>query len=301
VLLPRPGAEGRNRELAVRPLRASTGVELPSDALPTDWDAAGGGRVLLSSYTSGVYALHAGRGGGSVRVERLYAPPETGFMFGEARAGTTGIWAISLGRGLVHLEGPQAKLVGREGGLATNELLRVLVRNSGEVWVAHVPMLNARRGMVQILRGGAVVKTIELPSREEGTITDWVEIPERDSVFAATMAGIVELKSDGTHERLTTSPMTAIARGPRGVVGAVGGGVERWDGTRFQPVLFGLDDRRPSARGRRADGCDHRSERAVAHPVWRRRACDPERQGHRPQAVHVHGWGSLVGVAADLE
>ncbi len=59
------------------------------------------------------------------------------------------------------------------------------------------------------------------------------------------------MRSDGSHERLTTSPMTAIARGTNGGVGAVGTTVERWDGTRFQPVVFQLADRR--APGRRVE------------------------------------------------
>ncbi len=48
--------------------------------------------------------------------------------------------------------------------------MRLLVRRSGEVWVAYLPMPTARGGQVQILNGEAVNRTIALPSREEGSI-----------------------------------------------------------------------------------------------------------------------------------
>jgi hypothetical protein len=71
------------------------------------------------------------------------------------------------------------------------------------------------------------------------TVREWVEMPERSSIFAATGAGVAEFKSDRTFALVTTdlNPMSAIARQPGGsAVGAVGALVERWNGQAFVAV-----------------------------------------------------------------
>jgi hypothetical protein len=48
---------------------------------------------------------------------------------------------------------------------------------------------------------------------ELATVGDWVEMPERDAVWAATRAGVVEIARDGTRTTLYPGSATAIARG----------------------------------------------------------------------------------------
>jgi hypothetical protein len=99
-----------------------------------------------------------------------------------------------------------------------------------------------------------VARTVEIAGREAATVARRLEVPERDSVFAATRAGALEIRADGTWERRSVDAASSIARDPAsGTIGVVGARVERWDGARFQPVLFSLQHPR-WARGKLGAG-----------------------------------------------
>jgi hypothetical protein len=126
-------------------------------------------------------------------------------------------------------------MFGRADGLINNELLTMLVRANGELWVAGVPT-PVGGGGVQILVNDRPTRTIDLGSTELHTLRDWIEIPERSSVFAATRGGVVELKSDGSPMVVNRNAAVGIARQPAGAMVAVGDFVENWNGTDFTPI-----------------------------------------------------------------
>ncbi len=98
---------------------------------------------------------------------------------------------------------------------------------------------------LQIVRDDNVVLTVDVDNRNVATVGRWVEVPERGSVFAATRAGVVEISEDGTFTRLSRNSASSIARAHRtGSIGAVGSAIERWDGSRFVPVVFRADHAR---------------------------------------------------------
>jgi hypothetical protein len=69
-----------------------------------------------------------------------------------------------------------------------------------------------------------------------------VEVPERNAVFAATRAGVVEIRADGSFVRLSNDAVSSITREPRtGTIAAVGTSIQRWENQRFAPVLFSMN------------------------------------------------------------
>lgn len=133
---------------------------------------------------------------------------------------------------------------GTTEGLHGVDILRLLTRPSGETWVSYTPQPfgTDSRAAVEVLREDQVIKTIPLVDRDLATIGRWVDVPERNSVFAATRAGVVEFQADGSFARVSINSASSIARDPAtGSIGVVGTSVERWDGRQFLPVLFALD------------------------------------------------------------
>ncbi len=226
------------------------GPSLPHDALPNDVDLQTG-RVLLASYAGGLFEIERRENeewwvvGSLVPGNWLPAGP-----LGEARYGPGGqIWAIRYGRGLLRVTGAHAEMIGQEHGLRGLDLLRVLPRSRGEVWVAHTPIPFGPKagGAVQVIEGARVSRTYEIPDRDLATMGRWIEVPSRDAIWAATQAGVVELRPDGSMSLLSRHAASSIAMGADGSLGAVGDAIERWDGKRFVPVLFRVEHPRGSS------------------------------------------------------
>ena len=228
---------------------------LPLDLMPMDVDRASG-RVLCVSYSHGMVELE--RASGGWRVARRWHPgrelPQG--VFGEARYGIAGaIYLIWLDHGLLKVTGDRASLIDTPG-LHGHGPYRVLVRHGGELWIGYPPLPfgGASNATVQVLRDERVVRTIALEERESGTITRWLEVESMDAVVAATPAGLVALRSDGSRVRRSSDAVSSIAqdRGT-GSLGAAGTVIGRWRGERLEPVLFGLPAGRSSLHGNPID------------------------------------------------
>ncbi len=218
------------------------------DALPMDQSTR---RVLLSSYSSGLIQLEPDGGGRWRVVDSLKPGAELpAGNLGEARYNTRGgICAILHSQGLLLVNNRQATILGRAEGLNDLNLLQILVRRSGQIWVAHMPLPfgASANSVLQIVEGNRAVRTFEISNRELATIGRWIEVPERDSIFAATRAGVLEIGRDGSLKLLSTDAVSSISRDPRtGNVAVVGTVVQRWDGKRFVPILFRVDHPRLS-------------------------------------------------------
>jgi hypothetical protein len=237
--------ERSDRDARFRRLADDDALRLPPDALPMDVNAASG-RVLLSSYSGGVFELERAPGG-RWRAGRAFRPGVEipSGLFGDALySGDGGLSVVMLSQGLLRTGQGQPILLGPESGLLSTHILRFLKRSTGEIWLAYLPMPVGRisGGAVQVLRDGGLRRTMEIADRRVGSIARWIEVPERDAVFAATAAGVVEMRSDGSLARLSTSPAATIARdAATGAVGAAGVSVERWDGGKFVPFHYRLD------------------------------------------------------------
>ncbi len=221
---------------------------LPADSLPMDSGPARAGRaeerMLLSSYREGLVELERTRDGPWRAGRRLRPGREVNEgLFGEAKYTPAGeIVAVVHSQGLLRVgNDSRPTLLGTNDGLKSGNILQVLARESGEVWVAHTPFPfgpNAG-GVLQMLRENRVVRTVPLASRDVATISQWVEVPNRRTIFAATRAGVVEIANDGVATVLAGESVSAIARSGRAHdLGAAGTTFLRWDGTNFNPVIF---------------------------------------------------------------
>lgn len=222
-----------------------------TDALPMDQDPATG-RVLLSSYSSGLFQLERDRSDGWRVAESLKAGAELPVgIFGDSQyAASNSIVAILHSKGLVRIQNKGATLLSTAEGIKNvNTLLRLLVRRSGEIWLASTPLPfgQSAGSNLHIIRDSRILRTIKISSRELATIARWVEVPERNSVFAATRAGVVEFNNSGEMTLLSTDSVSSITREPQtGLIGVAGTTVQRWDGKRFVPFLFRVNH--PRAR-----------------------------------------------------
>jgi hypothetical protein len=216
-----------------------------TDALPMDQNQATG-KVLLSSYSSGLFQLEREKSG-CWKVAESFRPGAelpTG-LFGDAQyTPSGGISAILYAQGLLLLENNRTTVLGTADGLRGNNLLRILVRHSGDVWVAHPPMPFGvtTTSAIQVIQSNRVARTFDVANRDLATIGRWIEMPERNSIFAATRAGVAEINKEGKITFLSTDSASSIGRDPRtGSIGVVGAAIQRWDGKRFAPVLFRVD------------------------------------------------------------
>ena len=124
-----------------------------------------------------------------------------------------------------------------------HDRLQQQARRDGDIWAVHLPLPFGAdaRSSLQMIHAGQIARTVEIAGREAATVSRWLEVPDRGSVFAATRAGALEIRADGTWESRSSDAASSIARDPAsGTIGVVGARVERWDGARFQPVLFSL-------------------------------------------------------------
>lgn len=216
-----------------------------TDAIPMDV-APETGNVLLSSYSQGLIQIAKGEDEIWRPIEALRPGRELPEgLFGDAQySPTSGKTAVVHSQGILRAEDTKAKILGRKDGLHSQHILRLLTLRSGETWVAFTPMPFGQGGgaALQLLRGDEILRTIDIQDRNLATISRWVEVPERASVFAATRIGVVEIDAEGTLTRLSKNGATSVSRNPTtGTMGAVGNTVEEWDGQRFVPVLFRVD------------------------------------------------------------
>jgi hypothetical protein len=215
---------------------------LLTDALPMDQNQATG-KVLLASYSSGLFQLEREKAG-RWKVAESYRPGAElpAGLFGDAQYAPSGaIIAILYAQGLLRLENNRTTVLGTSDGLRGNNLLRILVRRSGDIWVAHPPMPFGvtSTSAVQVIQSNRVAHTFDVANRDLATIGRWIEMPERNSIFAATRAGVAEINKEGKVTLLSTDSASSISRDPRtGSIGVVGAAIQRWDGKRFAPVLF---------------------------------------------------------------
>jgi len=208
------------------------GQGLPADAIPVDADASRRA-VLFSSAQSGLFELLPG----SVLRLRASVPLASDVYLDAVYAGGS-IHAAVQGRGVVRFGAKLMEVVDMpEGPVAPARLLALA---SGELlaWTPATPVSRSR--LRRMIRDGAP-ETIE--GVELSTVGDWVEMPERGSVWAATRAGVVEIARDGTRTSLYPGSVAAIARSGQHV-GVVGTGVARWNGSSFEPVRFSVRDPR---------------------------------------------------------
>lgn len=220
------------------------GAGIPEDALPSDLHSSGE-RVLLSSYSKGLVELQRDPNG-NWTDSRRWRPgqelPEG--LFGDAAyLPADGFVVIMRSKGLLRVNNGQTKLYGTEQGLKSADLLRLLVRNSGEVCVMSTPQpFGIESGAaLQIIRDDRVLTVPATLDRDVATIGRWTEVPDRDSVFAATRAGVVEFRAEGKVNRLSVNSEASIAREPEtGIIGTVGTSVERWADGRFVPITFAI-------------------------------------------------------------
>lgn len=216
-----------------------------TNAHPTDANMETG-RVLLSSYDQGLIELSLDPAG-EWRPVRLLRPGRElpdGF-FGKAQYAAPGsMYGIVHSQGLLQINDGETTLLDPDGGLHSPHLLNILTLRGGDVWLAFTPMPFGAFGgpALQVVRDGRIVQTLELADSGLATIGDWVEVAERDSIFAATRAGVVEIRADGDMTKLSKNAASSIARNPdTGVIGVAGTTIERWEGERFIPVLFRVD------------------------------------------------------------
>ncbi|MDQ6653869.1 MAG: hypothetical protein M3Y84_14145, partial [Acidobacteriota bacterium] len=203
--------------------------------------------VLLSSYSSGLFQLGREKQGDWRVVESWKAGSELpAGLFGDAQyTSSRSMVVVQYSRGILRVEDKQAKLLPIfEGSQDGSNLLRLLVRRSGDIWIAHTPSPFGQTvdTTLTIIRNDRLARTIKIASRELATIGRWVEVPERNSVFAATRAGVVEVNNSGAMTLLSTDSVSSITRDPQtGLIGVAGTAVQRWDGKRFVPILYRVD------------------------------------------------------------
>ena len=218
---------------------------LPNDALPMDVNKQDG-RVLISSYLGGLAEITRQSEGLPIKIIRLRPGKElpTG-LFGNARYASDGeILAIMHSQGLLKIDNGETSIIGPKEGLFSSDLLHLLALSSGKVWLAFTPQpFGPNPGAaLQLLADSKVEQTVELKDRDAATIGNWIEVPQRGTVFAATRAGVFEISLDGSVQRLSVNPVSTIAKNSEGsVVGIAGTTIERWDGNHFVPVLFQVD------------------------------------------------------------
>jgi hypothetical protein len=233
----------------VKPIRLPDEERLPADSQPMDLHpqqqpSARSERLLVSSYREGLAELERGRDGRWRPVQRLRPGRELPEgLFGETKYTPDGeILTIVHSQGLLRVQtNLHTTLLRTNDGLFSAHLLQLLVRHSGEVWVAHTPFPFGPNpgGALQMLRGNEITRTALLPNRDLATISQWLEVPERGTVFAATRSGVAEIGDDGAISVLASDSVSAIARDSRTMVlGAAGTTFLRWDGAKFSPVLF---------------------------------------------------------------
>jgi hypothetical protein len=219
---------------SVRPVHAG----LPADAIPVDADPDRRA-VLFSSAHEGLLELLPD---GAVRRHRV-ADPRPGDVYLDAVYAGGSIYGAVQGRGVVRFGADRTEVVDPPEGVMAPARLLGLESGGLMAWTSGTPMSPAR---LRRMSGAGAFGTLDAEGL--ATVGGWVEMPERDAVWAATRAGVIEIARDGTRTTLYPGSVAAIVRSGRHV-GVVGTGVARWNGASFEPVRFAVHDpRRPGQR-----------------------------------------------------
>jgi len=239
-----------------RPVGPTQG--LPPDALPTDVERSGA-RVLLSSPSSGLVELSRSTSGWS--VSRRWQPGRElpAGIFGDAQYAGPAVAVILAGQGVAVVRDGRVTRLESARGWPRKSPLRLLAAAGGGFWVAFEPLPYGEDsgGGVALVREGAVERMIPLPDRALATISRWIELPERRGLLAATRAGALEIRRDGSTRLRSNHPASSVAQQPgHKVVAVVGSAVERSEDDRFRPVLFRLDSAEPGFKGPPGDPID---------------------------------------------
>ena len=216
------------------------------DLLPYDENAAGD--LLAGSSRQGYVVFRRGPDG-RFEPHRNFAVGHelpADILYGEAVFGDEGtsIFAAGLGRGLVHLSNEGARWLTMEEGLRGRDIWHVWRHPAtGHLWLVFRPLpFRDSKGGIQRFDGFRAVGFTALSERAYATINDLLYHPERGTVLTAGVAGVLEFDAAGRFERRSFQRAAGLAYDPGSkTVVAVGGTVERWDGGRFQPVLFRVD------------------------------------------------------------
>jgi hypothetical protein len=229
---------------------ASEPSAIAGDAIPMD---VCGDRVLLGSYAAG--PVEIARGAASWQVSRRLAsePALPPGPYGDAVYGRAGeIYVAAAGRGIARIAPDgTGRLLAAVAGLRRRDILRLLARSNGELWVLEAPLPFAGGDtMISVLRDGRVQRSVALGDRDLATVSRWLDTG-RGTVLAATRAGLAELGGEPFVRLVSPHAAHGVAVSGGGIVAAVGDTVERWDGARLSPVLFGLD-RAPETAGPRS-------------------------------------------------
>jgi len=235
----------RVRDREARPLfedQTRTGPIRP-DLNPVDRDGQRG-RILLSSGTGGLTVLEPKPGGNFAILHSLGAGREIpAGLYGDAAFDGSGVLLHAAVRstGLLRVFNDRRyEMLATAQGLHRNDVWRLLRHpQTGFLWLLFPPRMPGQRtgGGIQIYAGRSDAHFIALPDENLATIGDLLFVPERGTVFAAGMAGVLEFHNDGRFERLSSRPVAALDRDARtGAVVAAGTALERWDGKRFQAI-----------------------------------------------------------------
>jgi hypothetical protein len=232
-----PPSSGPPTGYTLTSVAASAG--LPQDALPMDVDP-GTGHILLSSYSAGVLELSWPLGQTAPTINRAWKTDVVGNP-GEARYGaSSSIYVNVHGQGLGKVTDQGVSVVHTSDGLVNADLLDILVRSNGDVWVVGVPNPFGGGFGLQILVNDHPSALVPTAGFDVTTLRSTLDMPDRQSVFGATAAGVVELNAAGLIAKLSQPGRVTRLRRQAGsgaaALGGVGAGVERWDGKQFSVV-----------------------------------------------------------------
>ena len=199
--------------------------------------------MLLSSYAGGLFEIEPGRDNGWVLARRHRSGAEVpAGHYGPASYGPEGeIHTLLYSRGLVTLGPSGSTLSGIEQGLGSRHLANLLALRSGELWLSHLPspVRSPTAPALELWDGRTVAHSLPLHSKELTTVGDWIELEEPGVVWAATRAGVVEIRGGGELLQRSTGSAVAIDRRGERVV-AAGATILSWtkETQRFVPILF---------------------------------------------------------------
>jgi hypothetical protein len=235
------------------PRRLDVAGTLPEDAIPSDARPQTR-RVLLTSHRAGLREIDS-PDDGPPSVRRVLRPGKDvpDGVFGDAKYLTDGtIVAALLSKGVLRIDDRTTRLFEPKDGLRSAEVLRILPTKSGDAWISHLPMPfgQSSSGALQLLSGTRITRTVRLDDRNTATVGGAIQRPENTGLMLATAAGVIEIGSDGSLKRMSSNTVSSIARNAAGnTIGVVGTSVERWDKTRFLPVVFRVEHPRwPAGR-----------------------------------------------------
>ncbi|MEM8483992.1 MAG: hypothetical protein AAF564_00510 [Bacteroidota bacterium] len=216
---------------------------VPASALPMDVQAVTQ-RVLLSGRESGLAEIE--QAAGKWHVSRRWQPGAalpTG-IYGDAQYGTDDeIYATLGAEGLLQLANNTYDVLGTEDGLQNKHVLRMLGKSTGELLLTYMPLPFGAKDppVIHALQDNVIVQSIPVSNSPLTAMRSWIDVPETGKVFTATGAGVVALDNDGNSERISKNAASALAyHAPSNTLGIVGSAIEKWDGKRINPVLFGI-------------------------------------------------------------